>query len=133
MKTPQQEEITYGRYGLGDLWPTVGGGVVACNERGHIIGYLRWRKEGDGREFMIDMIKVERPYRRRGIATRLLSEAQKIEPRVRHSSIRTEDGDLWAKSTGDPVPVRYWHPRHFDLTVDDVRHIIHNEASLEVA
>lgn len=137
---PAQEKITYEEhdgleYPFISKW--VGGAVVARNERGHVIGHLRWYAEGyefvdEDRAFMIDFIKVERPYQRLGIATRLLREAQKIEPRVRHSNVRTEAGDVWAKSTGDPVPVRVtkrWNPYAFDHIVADVKHIIEHEAS----
>lgn len=141
---PAQERISYEEHdGLEWSQPRLavwnGGAVVAKNERGDVIGFLKWYAEGfewtgQDRGFMIDMVKVDAPYRRLGIATQLLREAQKIEPRVQHSAVRTLVGDAWAKSTGDAVPVRAgagnrWYPWCFTQIVADVKHIIENEAS----
>ena len=46
-------------------------------------------------------ILVEDRYRRRGIATALWREAQRHDPTLEHSEVRTDSGDAWARSTGD--------------------------------
>ncbi len=86
---------------------------------GHI-GVIAWYREGYGRvcrrtqrgavrtywvdrSYQISDIKVDPDYRRRGIATRLLTEAHKYAPVVQ-SMIRSIPGDAWAKSTGEFLP-----------------------------
>lgn len=133
--------ITYRLAGEGDRYPAIGpmngGAIIAEDGRGGQVGSLRWYNEHFHRPFEIDYIRVDPRFRRRGIATGMLRKAQEIEPRIRHSSVRTSDGDTWAKSTGDPVPIRGihlapyrgTHSRDFWQFTDDVRHIIEKEAS----
>lgn len=45
-------------------------------------------------------------FRRHGIATALLRVAREREPCIKHSSVRTNDGEKWARSLGDPLPER---------------------------
>jgi ribosomal protein S18 acetylase RimI-like enzyme len=48
-------------------------------------------------------INVEPAHQRKGIATALLAEARKYGTVV-HSEVRTDDGEAWARSTGDELP-----------------------------
>ncbi|WP_432112797.1 GNAT family N-acetyltransferase [Streptomyces sp. S1] len=110
------------------LRPEHGGGIVA-RAGGVIAGHLRWYcGDHDLHPYEIAQVTVYAEWRRRGIATRLLREAQKIEPAVRHSTIRTLEGDAWAKSTGDEIPVRSWHSmyraRYFEHITEDIKHKI---------
>lgn len=71
------------------------------------IAWLSWYLPGDvvpTRWHTIQMIKVDPAYHRQGLATAIWREGQRVEPRIRHSPVRTYRGDLWAWSTGDPVP-----------------------------
>jgi GNAT superfamily N-acetyltransferase len=43
-------------------------------------------------------------FRGRGIATALWREAQRHDPALEHSEVRTPDGDVWARKTGDRLP-----------------------------
>jgi GNAT superfamily N-acetyltransferase len=71
------------------------------------IGTLEWAK-GTGK---IHEVLVMKPHRRKGIATALLAQAKQAaqekglkEPV--HSERRSDDGQAWAASTGDPLPER---------------------------
>lgn len=48
----------------------------------------------------VDDIWVHPEYRRAGVASALYDFAKDNEPRVHHSSTRTEAGDAWAQSRG---------------------------------
>ncbi|MFF5973672.1 GNAT family N-acetyltransferase [Streptomyces sp. NPDC012769] len=152
--------ILYRPLRLGE-YPTLvpaehGGGVIAidpdrpmrrpewwygtAHERDHqIVGHLRWyRDDYEHQPLEISQVTVDWEYRRQGIATRMLREAQKIEPGIRHSRLRTADGDAWAKSTGDAIPVRHWNlerlwarPHSFDRITQDITHKIRHEAQYE--
>lgn len=78
-----------------------------------VMGTMLW----NGRE--IRNIGVTPGQERRGIATamwheghRLAAESKKI-PTPKHSSIRTNAGDAWAKAVGGKLPRKHRHV-HFD-------------------
>jgi len=60
------------------------------------IGSITWFDD-DGE---IGGVDVREPYRRRGLATELLRRAREINPSVRHSEMRTHDGDAWVAAVG---------------------------------
>jgi len=68
------------------------------------IAGMTWAPHGP-----IQDIWVDKDYQRRGVATRMYSEAKTLAKNLRipepeHSVHRTRSGDAWAKSTGDVVP-----------------------------
>lgn len=85
------------------------------------VGTLEWSTIE--REYMpvgsIMSIWVERPCRRQGIATMMLAEARKHDPRVCHHASRTPLGNKWAKSTGEPLPKLEREPPYIDDVVHD--------------
>ena len=83
------------------------------------IGHLTWSdrdyEEGAQRGHVMD-IHVASEHQRKGIATKMYSEAKSIAsamglPIPTHAESRTVSGEAWAKSTGDYTPpeqiVRY--------------------------
>jgi GNAT superfamily N-acetyltransferase len=48
-------------------------------------------------------VKVEPEHQRKGLATAMFNKAKTITP-VRHSNVRTPEGDAWAKSVGGNRP-----------------------------
>ncbi|MFD4474634.1 GNAT family N-acetyltransferase [Streptomyces sp. NPDC058471] len=116
-------------------WRWGEGGVVAETETGEHAGYLVWYPP-DHRlnPNEIRQVTVSPAFRRQGVATELFRQAQKVNPGIQHSRIRTAAGDLWAKSTGDEVPVRYSYtnpppPWRFDEYAEDIKHKIEKEAA----
>jgi hypothetical protein len=99
--------------------------------KGRSVGNLRWASEGEPEIYDIN---VDKGQQRRGIATHLLTKANELSrgntslvkgdyrqirgnpdsswdnpkkydiPAPIHSPHRTEEGDAWAKSTGQKVP-----------------------------
>jgi len=70
------------------------------------IGTLQVKPSGE-----VHHVDTEPDYQRKGVATQLLNVAKSVasstgKPAVKHSTRRTDSGDAWAKSTGDPVPPR---------------------------
>lgn len=63
-------------------------------------------------------IFVEPNWRRQGMATALWNQGKELSANTRgvvqpkHSPDRTDEGDLWAKSTGDRVPEQKSKPTH---------------------
>lgn len=81
---------------------------VTATVDGKQVGYVWWMHKTS----RIHDIKVEPDYRRKGIATALWREAQRValvtrgvKP-PRHSPGRTDDGDAWARSLGERLPAR---------------------------
>lgn len=70
-------------------------------KHGEVIGELTWGPTGE-----IKRVHVNRDHRRQSIATTMLGIAKSHEPKLRHSPSRTDEGEAWAKSTGDPLPPR---------------------------
>ena len=75
-----------------------------------VIGELLWHPTGE-----IKDVKVRDEYKRTGIATKMLkmakTEARRAkQPNIKHSPIRTDEGDAWAKAvskkTGKTLPKR---------------------------
>ncbi len=66
------------------------------------VGHISWN------EFTAEIwgIEVRADLRRQGIATMLYLLARQREPRLHHQATRTDDGDAWARSLGDPLPER---------------------------
>lgn len=58
----------------------------------------------DGTTLEIQWIGTVARHRRRGVATALLAAARADGIQPVHSPWRTPDGELWARSTGDPLP-----------------------------
>lgn len=73
-----------------------------------VVGSLEWYPKSR----TVKDVFVEEPYRRQGIATGLWKEAHSIAKTTRgvqppkHSSQRTREGTLWAKSVGGRLPKR---------------------------
>ena len=70
------------------------------------IGTLQVKPSGE-----VHHVDTKPDYQRKGVATQLLNVAKFVasstgKPAVKHSTRRTDSGDAWAKSTGDPVPPR---------------------------
>jgi hypothetical protein len=64
------------------------------------VGGLTWSKDtGD-----VTGVSVDTPHQRRGIATHMWAMARDYDPPPRHSADRTDEGDAFARSTGDPLP-----------------------------
>ncbi|MDX6225496.1 MAG: hypothetical protein QOE64_1872 [Frankiales bacterium] len=83
--------------------------VIAIDRDLQPVGYLRWlakrTQEQDFDAGVIGIVEVREPYRRLGIATRLLREAKRVSTEEgwtppRHNSRRSMLGDLWARSVG---------------------------------
>lgn len=75
-----------------------------------VVGMLSW-SGSEGTDYgHIQDVSVDKKYRRRGVATSMLREAQRISQetpsiqRPEHGVLRTPLGDKWAHSTGDWVP-----------------------------
>jgi len=79
-------------------------------DSGEQIGNLTWSGHEDTDYGHIQDVQVAKKYRRHGIATAMLREAQIIAERnptiqrPEHGVLRTPVGDKWAQSTGDWVP-----------------------------
>lgn len=52
----------------------------------------------------VSWLRTEKEFRRKGVATAMFNHAKELDPSVKHSTTRTNSGDKFAKSTGDPVP-----------------------------
>lgn len=71
------------------------------------VGHLHWSsKRGE----IID-VHVHPQFRRKGVATAMLKAARDVAvktgvPSPVHSDDRSDMGDAWAKSTGEPLPTR---------------------------
>lgn len=73
---------------------------------------------GDGRAELqwdskhVRNVKVPEQFQRKGVATALWNEAQRLAsdssriPAPKHSADRTNDGDAWARSVGGKLPRR---------------------------
>ena len=78
----------------------------ARNGKGVYLGHMVWT------QFHIRDIQVVERYQRRGVATALWREAQRLAaenpdiPEPRHSPARTESGNAWAIAVGGELPVR---------------------------
>ena len=88
--------------------------LEALDEWDDYAGTMEWHpKTGE-----LKNIFVEPNLRRQGIATAMWSRAKEIASETRgvvsprHSPDRTDEGDVWAKSTGDKVPPRQSKPTH---------------------
>lgn len=72
---------------------------------GQVIGEMSWHKDGE-----IKNLTVQDTHQRRGIATTMYDIAKSATAKknvaLRHSPQRTDMGEAWAKSTGDPLPLR---------------------------
>jgi hypothetical protein len=73
---------------------------------GKNVGTLGWTHEEVGSLF------VRPSFRRQGVATSLWNEAHRIAnentsvPPPKHSSTRSDEGDVWAKAVGGSLPPR---------------------------
>lgn len=54
----------------------------------------------------IEGVWVSPRFRRNGIATALFMMAREMYPDIHHSAMRTNDGEAWALSLGEPLPQR---------------------------
>ena len=69
-------------------------------------GELNWKSPGG----KITGVDVSHIFQRKGIATAMLGEAQRIAatnskiPKPKHSEDRTREGDKWAKAVGGRLP-----------------------------
>ena len=70
------------------------------------VGEMVW--SGAHPKHPIANIEVHPDHGRRGLATAMWRWGQTMTPRPTHSSDRTDAGNAWSKSTGDPVPRRYY-------------------------
>lgn len=52
-------------------------------------------------------VEVAQHYRRKGIATAMYKEAKRRNIPIKHSSVRTDAGDAWAKKVGGEVPPKW--------------------------
>lgn len=76
---------------------------------GQSVGWLVWYGQGHAtrQHGEIANVYVTPAMRRRGIATRMLAEARKIEPKVQHSDVLSQDGRAWSQRVGGangPLP-----------------------------
>ena len=79
--------------------------VVAYNEEGKQIGNLQWNR----RSKRIHWVGVDQNYRRQGIASHMWDLAHQVsaelgKPGPKHSTVRWNEGDAWAKSVGGDLP-----------------------------
>jgi hypothetical protein len=66
------------------------------NSRVQRVGILMW----DSVDGKITWVEVEKPFTRRGIATRMLSFAREVSPvPVVHCNLATASGRAWAEAT----------------------------------
>lgn len=76
--------------------------------QGQPVGNLQWYETQPGQRHEIQGINVHEDLRRHGVATAMYNRAKEIDPKIAHSANRTTigegAGDLWARSTGDPLP-----------------------------
>lgn len=90
---------------------------VVAQEGDETIGKLDWSPAESGH--IVDIF-VEKPFRRRGVATGMFKHAQHISsqfddvPAPTHNSSRTEEGDAWARSVGGTLPERALYKRQFN-------------------
>jgi hypothetical protein len=80
--------------------------MVGAPKTGEVIGNMSWKPTGE-----INRIRVNKPERRQGLATTMLGIAKEASIKqsgnpLQHSRERTDDGEAWAKSTGDQLPPR---------------------------
>lgn len=79
--------------------------TLQAYEDGRCVGYIVWGVSRFWENVHEPSKILTRPgHERRGIATALFREAQRHDPDLEHSEVRTVKGDAWAKSTGDPLP-----------------------------
>lgn len=70
------------------------------------VGVMNWFKTGG----QVSELFVGRDFRRRGVATGMWNEAQRIAqqdpsvPAPRHNPMRSRAGDKWARSVGGELP-----------------------------
>lgn len=82
--------------------------VEIKDSEGKTIASMEWMNE-DGQ---ISHLDVKPEYRRRGLATKLFRQAQKLSEKdnsiaaPQHSPMRSEDGDAWARAIGGFIPDR---------------------------
>lgn len=75
--------------------------AMAMSRGDNLIGGITWHKPGMDDPRRIDAIWVHPNYRRQGLASRMKAEAERqVGYRLRHSIIRSAEGDAWAKSVG---------------------------------
>ena len=90
---------------------------VLAQEGGQVIGKLDWNATKSGQ---IADVFVEKPFRRRGIATEMFKHAQHISsqfddvPPPTHNDRRTDEGDAWARSVGGVIPQKTEYRRQFN-------------------
>lgn len=81
---------------------------------GRRVGFIEWdRAEGGEPGTEIWDVRVDEEHQRQGLATEALRHSQRVAqasrgaiPMPLHSPDRTEDGEAWARSLGDPLPRR---------------------------
>lgn len=83
--------------------------VMSDPETAKTVAYLSWLK-GEPHTIMevrVGKTKAEaKRLRRKGIATALYRLAKRREPGIRHSRVRTNEGEAWASSLGEELPKR---------------------------
>lgn len=92
---------------------TIGGHQVTAHADNKPVGVLEWAGSGH-----IENVKVFAEHRRKGIATALLNESRRVAQEKglespRHSARRSESGDAWARSLGEPLPERKTDREYF--------------------
>lgn len=84
-----------------DIW---GLGTVEARLRGKTIGRLtthqRLYEDQPKYKGFITGVSVGGPYRRKGIARRMLQTSERVGHKPMHSGVYTEDGDKWVKAVG---------------------------------
>lgn len=132
------------RFTYSDL-PSGGGRIQAWDDEGatgsyvqYGVGMLSWNQRG-----VISWVQANEGYERKGLATRMLQEARKHRPDIRHSRDRSDAAKAWIKSMAsetaktagpmnDFIPVRFRSPvppTHDQM--DDPRKVVFDRPALE--
>jgi GNAT superfamily N-acetyltransferase len=80
---------------------------VTAHYKGRQVGLIQ--DDGLGYKGTISYVSVEKPFRRKGVATALLRRGRKAGLALQHDDARSTMGDAWARSLGERLPKR-WNP-----------------------
>jgi len=74
--------------------------VIAHHSQDGEVGHLQWHPEGE-----IQDVHVDETHRRKGVATGMLRYAEGLGvAKPKHSELRSEEGDAWARAVGGHIP-----------------------------